>query len=433
MTVVPKVWALRPKWLVVLPLSVGFCANAQAAQEAGLNQVTKSSDVFFILIGAVMILAMHGGFAFLEVGSVRRKNQVNALNKLLCEWCFSAIVYFLIGYPIARGISLLAPVGDLAGDNGFEYVRFFFFLGFAACIPAIISGGVAERAKFWTNALAGGIFVGFVYPLIEGMTWGRFSSALGGADGWLAATFGAPFHDFAGSVVVHATGGWLALPAILLLGARLKRYEENAIKVSSIPFLALGSWALIVGWFGFNVMSSGSLGEVSGLVAINSLMAMVGGTIAALVVSRNDAGFVHNGALAGLVAVCAGSDLYHPVAAFVVGGVAGAVFVFLFRTETERWRVDDVLGVWPLHGVCGAWGGVAAGIFGLEALGGRGGVSFFSQLLVTAGVVAMTLIASTVVYGLLKITVGIRLDPHSEKMGSDLTIHLIQANPEEAF
>lgn len=425
----------RPRRRLALAASVllGFGGSAEAAADVGVNDLARSSDVFFLLIGGVMILAMHGGFAFLEVGSVRRKNQVNALNKIISEWCFSTVVYFLIGYPIARGVSFLVPVGQLVADGGFEYVRFFFFLGFAACIPAIISGGVAERAKFWTNALAGGIFVGLVYPLIEGLTWGRFSAALGGADGMLARVFGAPFHDFAGSVVVHATGGWLALPAIMLLGTRIKRYEENAIKVSSIPFLALGSWALIVGWFGFNVMSSGNLRDVSGLVAINSLMAMVGGTIAALAVSKNDAGFVHNGALAGLVAVCAGSDLYHPAAAFVVGGIAGAIFVFLFQTETERWRIDDVLGVWPLHGVCGAWGGVAAGIFGVEALGGRGGVSFFSQLVVSAGVIVATLLASTLVYGVLKATVGIRLDPHSERLGADLAVHQVNAYPEEAF
>jgi Amt family ammonium transporter len=419
-------------WLVVL-LLLGACGSAQAAPAVGINELSKSSDVFFLLIGAVMILAMHGGFAFLEVGSVRRKNQVNALNKIICEWSFSTLVYFLIGYPIARGVSFLVPVDKLVTDNGFEYVRFFFYLGFAACVPAIISGGVAERAKFWTNALAGILFVGLVYPIIEAVTWGRANMTLGQSDGWLAQTFGAPFHDFAGSVVVHATGGWLALPAILLLGTRLKRYEDSAIKVSSIPFLALGSWALIVGWFGFNVMSAGNLGDISGLVAINSLMAMVGGTIAALAISKNDAGFVHNGALAGLVAICAGSDLYHPAAAFVVGAIAGAIFVFLFQAETDKWKVDDVLGVWPLHGACGAWGGIAAGIFGVEALGGRGGVSFFSQLLVTAAVVGTTLAASTAVYGVLKALVGIRLDPHSERMGADLTIHQIQANPEEAF
>ena len=380
-----------------------------------------------------MILAMHGGFAFLEVGSVRKKNQVNALNKILCEWSFSTLIYFLIGYPIARGVSFLVPVSEMSGPKEFEYVKFFFLLGFAACIPAIISGGVAERAKFWTNAIAGGIFVGLVYPLIEAFTWGQHYAFLGDAQGKLATIFGAPFHDFAGSVVVHATGGWLALPAVMLLGARLKRYEDNAIKVSSIPFLALGSWALIVGWFGFNVMSSGQLGTVSALVAINSLMAMVGGTIAALFISKNDAGFVHNGALAGLVAVCAGSDLYHPIAALVVGGVAGAIFVFLFQVETENWKIDDVLGVWPLHGVCGAWGGIAAGIFGLEALGGKGGVCFFSQLLVTLAIIVFTVTSSTLVYGVLKMTVGIRIDRHEETVGCDLSVHSIQANPEEAM
>jgi Amt family ammonium transporter len=404
-----------------------------AAPGDPMTEVPGSSNTMFILLGAVMILAMHAGFAFLEVGSVRKKNQVNALNKIICEWAFSTIVYFLIGYPIARGISFLVPIQEMSANNGFEYVKFFLLLGFAACIPAIISGGVAERAKFWTNALAGGIFVGLVYPLIEGLTWGRFSGALGSTHGWMAQTFGAPFHDFAGSVVVHATGGWLALPAIILLGARLRRYETDTIKVSSIPFLALGSWILIVGWFGFNVMSAGALKDISGLVAINSLMAMVGGTLAGMFISRNDTGFVHNGALAGLVAVCAGSDLYHPISALVVGGIAGGIFVYLFEVETSDWKIDDVLGVWPLHGVCGAWGGIAAGIFGQEALGGAGGVSFLSQLFVTLGVVVFSLVVSVVVYGTLKKTVGIRLEPHEERIGTDLTVHMIEANPEDAI
>ncbi len=407
--------------------------TAIAADEGAAGELASSSNTLFILLGAVMILTMHGGFAFLEVGSVRRKNQVNALNKIICEWGFSTIIYFLIGYPIARGVTLLVPVEQMTGNHGFEYVKFFLLLGFAACIPAIISGGVAERAKFWTNSLAGGIFVGLVYPLIEGMTWGRFNTCLGGAEGWLASTFGAPFHDFAGSVVVHATGGWLALPAVALLGARLKRYESNSIKVSSIPFLALGSWILIVGWFGFNVMSAGEITAVSGLVAMNSLMAMVGGTVAAMMISKNDAGFVHNGALAGLVAVCAGSDLYHPVCAAVVGAFAGGIFVAMFEIETEKWKIDDVLGVWPLHGICGAWGGIAAGIFGQKALGGLGGISFFSQLIVTSIIVIICLAASTAVYGLLKVTVGIRLSHHEELRGSDLTVHMIEANPEEAM
>ena len=422
----------RGLFLVTILSAVLLSGMAQAAEGAP-SELAQSSNTLFILIGAVMILAMHGGFAFLEVGSVRRKNQVNALNKIICEWGFSTIVYFLIGYPIARGDSFLVPVETLTVDHGYANVKFFLLLGFAACVPAIISGGVAERSKFWTNSLAGGIFVGLVYPLVEGSLWGRFSDTLAGATGWLATTFGAPFHDYAGSVVVHAVGGWLALPAIMLLGARLKRYETNSIKVSSIPFLALGSWTLIVGWFGFNVMSAGSVEAISGLVAINSLMAMVGGTIAAMFISRNDAGFVHNGALAGLVAICAGSDIYHPVSALVVGAIAGAIFVFLFETETSKWKIDDVLGVWPLHGVCGAWGGIAAGIFGQKALGGVGGVSFFSQLLVTLAVILFCLVASTIIYGLMKITVGIRLNPHEELIGSDLAVHRIEAHPEDAL
>ena len=424
----------RRSILVVLLFIGGISTlTANAADSGAPGELAVSSNTLFILIGAILILAMHCGFAFLEVGSVRRKNQVNALNKIICEWGFSTIIYFLIGYPLARGVNFLVPVEVMAADHGFEYVKFFLLLGFAACIPAIISGGVAERAKFWTTSLAGGIFVGLVYPCIEGMTWGRFNIFFSGAHGWLAETFGAPFHDFAGSVVVHATGGWLALPAIILLGARMKRYETQTIKVSSIPFIALGSWILIVGWFGFNVMSAGALEKVSGLVAINSLMAMVGGTIAAMWISKNDAGFVHNGALAGLVAVCAGSDLYHPISAIVVGAFAGGIFVFLFEIENSKWRIDDVLGVWPLHGVCGAWGGVAAGIFGQKALGGLGGVSLFSQLIVTIVVIVICLVASTLVYGILKKSFGIRLTKHEEMLGSDLAVHMIQANPEDAL
>jgi len=399
-----------------------------------VNNFLASANVMFLLIGAVMILAMHAGFAFLETGSVRKKNQVNALNKILLDYSFSTLAYFFIGYPIARGISFLCiDTNNIVANCGVESVKFFLLLGFAACIPAIISGGVAERAKFWTNSIAGIIFISLVYPLIEGFTWGRFNSLLGSPTGFLASLFGAPFHDFAGSAVVHATGGWLALPAILLLGARKRRFESSSIRISNIPFLALGSWILIVGWFGFNVMSAGSIEAISGLVAINSLMALVGGAITALFISKNDAGFVHNGALAGLVAVCAGSDLYHPVAALVVGGIAGAIFVILFQIETQKFKIDDVLGVWPLHGVCGAWGAVAAGIFGLETLGGRGGVSFYSQLTVTIAIILFCIIASFIVYGTLKSLFGIRLTEHEEFMGSDLAIHNIESQPEEAL
>jgi len=396
-----------------------------------METVNTPADVLFILLGAIMVLAMHGGFAFLEVGTVRKKNQVNALVKILCDFSMSTVVYFLIGYAFAYGAGFLVSASALAEQNGYQLVKFFFLLTFAAAIPAIISGGIAERARFYPQLVASAFLVALVYPFFEGIVW----NGNWGIQAWLESTFGAPMRDFAGSVVVHAMGGWIALAAVLLLGARRGRYRQGgevaAHPPSSIPFLALGAWMLTVGWFGFNVMSAQTIGNISGLVALNSLMAMVGGTLAALFVGRNDPGFVHNGPLAGLVAICAGSDIMHPLGALVTGAVAGVLFVVFFTLTQNRWKIDDVLGVWPLHGLCGAWGGIAAGIFGVTALGGLGGVSFMSQLIGTALGIAVALIGGLIVYGVLKQVVGIRLDPEDEFKGADLAIHKISSSTDE--
>ncbi len=395
-----------------------------------MNQLPASSDVLFILLGAIMILAMHAGFAFLELGTVRQKNQVNALVKILTDFAVSAIAYFFIGYGIAYGVHFLVPVHELNVGQGYGLVRFFFLLTFAAAIPAIISGGIAERARFHPQSAATFLLVGFVYPFFEGMMWnGNY-----GVQNWLQTHFGAQFHDFAGSVVVHAVGGWIALPAVLLLGARKGRYRKDggvsAHPPSSIPFLALGAWILIVGWFGFNVMSAQRIAGISGLVAMNSLMAMVGGTLAAMFVGKNDPGFIHNGPLAGLVAVCAGSDVMHPLGSLVVGAIAGGMFVYLFTITQNRWKIDDVLGVWPLHGLCGTWGGIAAGIFGQTWLGGAGGVSLISQLIGTFMGIIIAFTGGALVYGALKKTIGLRLTEEEEYNGADLSIHYISATPE---
>ena len=389
-----------------------------------------SADVLFVLLGAIMILAMHAGFAFLELGTVRKKNQVNALVKIMVDFAVSTIAYFFIGYGIAYGVNFFSGAETLAQKNGYDLVKFFFLLTFAAAIPAIVSGGIAERAKFNPQLAATFLLVGFVYPFFEGIAWNQAF----GIQTWLKASFGEEFHDFAGSVVVHAVGGWIGLVAVLLLGARRGRYHKDggisAHPPSSIPFLALGAWVLTVGWFGFNVMSAQMLDKISGLVAMNSLMAMVGGTLAALVAGRNDPGFVHNGPLAGLVAVCAGSDLMHPLGALVTGAVAGALFVYLFTLTQNRWKIDDVLGVWPLHGLCGAWGGIAAGLFGAKALGGMGGVAFMAQLIGTLMGIAVAVSGSFLVYGTLKKLVGLRLDAEEEFNGADLSIHKITATAE---
>jgi len=390
----------------------------------------SGGNVLFILLGAIMVLAMHAGFAFLEVGTVRKKNQVNALVKILADFAMSTVAYFFVGYSIAYGVNFFSGVETLMDKNGYELTKFFFLLTFAAAIPAIISGGIAERARFNPQLIATFVLVGFVYPFFEGIAWNQAF----GIQGWLKATFGEEFHDFAGSVVVHAMGGWIALPAVLLLGARYGRYTKDgrmsAHPPSSIPFLALGAWILTVGWFGFNVMSAQTLDKISGLVALNSLMAMVGGTLVALLVGRNDPGFVHNGPLAGLVAVCAGSDLMHPIGALVVGSVAGGLFVVMFTLTQNRWKIDDVLGVWPLHGLCGAWGGIAAGIFGSKALGGAGGVAFMPQLIMTGVAIIVAMLGSLLVYGTLKAVIGLRLDQEEEYKGADLSIHKITSTPE---
>jgi Amt family ammonium transporter len=395
-----------------------------------MDSFRSGADTLFIMLGAIMILAMHAGFAFLELGTVRKKNQVNALVKILVDFAVSTVAYFFVGYSIAYGVNFFSSAEVLSQKSGFELVKFFFLLTFAAAIPAIISGGIAERARFNPQLAATALMVGLVYPLFEGIAWNqRF-----GVQAWLEASYGAAFHDFAGSVVVHAVGGWAALPAILLLGSRRGRYSKDgsiaAHPPSSIPFLALGAWILAVGWFGFNVMSAQTLDKMNGLVAMNSLMAMVGGTLVAVILGKNDPGFAYNGPLAGLVAICAGSDLMHPLGALATGGIAGAVFVWLFTLTQNRWKIDDVLGVWPLHGLCGAWGGIAAGIFGTTALGGLGGVSVISQLIGTVLGVSIAVVGGLLVYGLLKITVGIRLDAEEEYEGADLSVHKISATPE---
>jgi len=395
-----------------------------------MDQVKQGTDALFILLGAIMVLAMHAGFAFLELGTVRQKNQVNALVKILVDFAVSTVTYFFVGYTVAYGVDFYSGAGVLAEKNGYELVKFFFLLTFAAAIPAIVSGGIAERARFGPQLIATAVLVGVVYPLFEGVVWGgRF-----GIQAWVEATTGAAFHDFAGSVVVHAVGGWIGLAAVLLLGARSNRYrKDGAISAhppSSIPFLSLGAWILAVGWFGFNVMSAQTIDKISGLVAVNSLMAMAGGTLVAVAMGRNDPGFAYNGPLAGLVAVCAGSDVMHPAGALVVGGIAGAIFVVMFTLTQNRWKIDDVLGVWPLHGLCGAWGGIACGIFGSAAFGGLGGVSFTAQLLGTLAGVLWALLGGLAVYGGIRAVTSLRLTQEEEHNGADLSIHRIGATPD---
>ena len=204
-----------------------------------MEALKQGADALFILLGAIMVLAMHAGFAFLELGTVRKKNQVNALVKILVDFSVSTVVYFAIGYSVAYGTHFFVGAEQLAAKNGYELVKFFFLLTFAAAIPAIISGGIAERAKFWPQLIATAVIVGVIYPLFEGVAWNQKF----GIQAWIKGLTGEEFHVFAGSIVVHAVGGWIALPAVVLLGARSNRYRKDggisAHPPSSIPFLTL--------------------------------------------------------------------------------------------------------------------------------------------------------------------------------------------------
>ena len=398
----------------------------------------SGADVLFLLVGAVLVFAMHGGFAFLEAGTVRHKNQVNALCKILVDFAISTVSYFVIGYTIAYGVSFFISAQGLSGGaagfgpQGLTLVKFFFLCTFAAAVPAIVSGGIAERARFLPQCVATALIVALFYPFFEGIVWNKNH---GLQETFFKAWFGEEFHDFAGSIVVHAVGGWLAFSAVRRLGPRLGRYDKAGaagIPPSSIPWLAIGSWLLCIGWFGFNVMSAQSLQGVSGLVAMNSLMAMSGGILAALIAGDSDPGFIHNGALAGLVAICAGSDVVHPVGALFIGGAAGVIFVYTFQAMANpKWQFDDVLGVWPLHGLCGVWGGIACGIFGLTSLGGMGGVSFLGQLVGSVLGAAYAAAAGAIIYIAVDALMGFRLSAEDEHRGADLAVHKIGANPEQ--
>ena len=398
----------------------------------------SGADVLFLLVGAILVFSMHGGFAFLEAGTVRHKNQVNALCKILVDFAISTVAYFLIGYTIAYGVAFFISAQGLTGGasgfapQGLTLVKFFFLCTFAAAVPAIVSGGIAERARFLPQCVATALIVALFYPFFEGIVWNK---NYGLQEGFFKPWFGEEFHDFAGSIVVHAVGGWLGFAAVRRLGPRLGRFEKGrtvGIPPSSIPWLAMGSWLLCIGWFGFNVMSAQSLQSVSGLVAMNSLMAMCGGILAALIAGDSDPGFIHNGALAGLVAICAGSDVVHPIGALFIGGIAGVIFVYVFQAIADpKWQFDDVLGVWPLHGLCGLWGGIACGIFGLASFGGLGGVSFLSQLVGSVLGAAYAVVAGMIIYTLVDVLFGFRLSAEDERRGADLAIHKIGANPEE--
>jgi Amt family ammonium transporter len=384
------------------------------------------TDILFELIAAGMLLVMYIGFAFREAGSVHTKNQANAFAKAAALLAIVGITYTVLGYYIAHGQSFRVVVSNSPEQVGGSVLRFLHFLTFAAAVPAIVAGALAERARFWPQIMAALVVVGLVYPFYEGIVWSGHLRV----QQLLSSSFGAEFHDFSGSILVHAMGGWLALAAVMLLGPREGRFDKlgkpRAMMRSSLPYFVLGSWMLILVWLGLNITSTVSTPGLSGMVTMNSLMAITGGLLGALVVSKNNPWLVQSGGLAGLVAICAGSDVVHPIASVVIGVLAGIIFVVAFNYCRSHWKIDDVVGAWPLHGLCGAWGGLACGIFSSPQVGGQGGVAFMSQVVGTLGGIGVAIVSGFGIYGLLRRGVGIRLTKKEEHEGADSVVHRIE-------
>ena len=382
--------------------------------------------ILFELIAAGMLLVMYVGFAFREAGSVRAKNQANAFAKAAALLAVVSIAYTVLGYHIAHGHSFLVVVSTSPERVGEPVLQFLLFLTFAAAVPAIVTGALAERARFWPQLMAALVIGGLIYPFYEAIVWSGYLRV----QQLLSSSFGAEFHDFSGSILVHVMGGWLALAAVMLLGPREGRFSKSGkprpMMRSSLPYFVLGSWMLVLVWLGLNIMSTVFTPGLSGMVTLNSLMAITGGLLGALVASKNNPWLVQSGGLAGLVAISAGSDVIHPIASVFVGGLAGVMFVVAFNYCRFHWKIDDVVGAWPLHGLCGAWGGLACGIFGSPQVGGQGGVALMSQVVGTLGGIGIAIVSGFGIYGLLRSGVGIRLTKKEEHEGADSAVHKIE-------
>lgn len=395
--------------------------------QTGLYELAAAGNLFYLVVMGVLVFLMQLGFAMLEGGQVRKKNVNNVMMKNYSDWIIGCVSWLLIGSVLVGSLNPSDFVTwwgriFLTSWDGMhlDLVSWFFGLVFAATTATIVSGAVAERIKFKSYILIAAIIIAFVYPIFYHIS--PWSTGL------------IPWTDYAGSLIVHGLGGFLALGVIIALGPRIGKFKNGkAIPIlgHNIPMAVFGSFALAIGWYGFNVGSSLALGEISGLVVATTTLAMAGGGLGAMVASKNDVLFTANGVVAGLVAICAGTHVVSPVASLIIGLLAGIQVPFIYKL-IENAKLDDVCGVISVHGTAGVLGAILTGIFGMEMLGGAGGVSLINQIIASIFTIVYGVVLG---YGIAKfvglLTGGIRVTEAEEKMGLDIAEHKFPAYSDE--
>ncbi|PLX38896.1 MAG: ammonium transporter [Deltaproteobacteria bacterium] len=422
---------------LILALAIGTTAFADDPVTA--EGVQSNLNFVWTLVAAFLVFFMQAGFAMVEAGFTRAKSAGNIIMKNLMDFGMGSIAFFLLGFGLMFGVAESGFIGtgsfmlsDFAVESDpWVYAFFMFQLVFAATAATIVSGGVAERTKFSTYLIFSFIMTAVIYPISGSWAWGSLYKG----SGWLE---GMGFIDFAGSTVVHSVGGWAALAGAIVVGPRIGKYTKDkkarAIPGHSIPLASLGVFILFFGWFGFNPGSTTTGDSSIALIAVTTALAAAGGSVATMIYTwfrfgKPDVGMTLNGCLAGLVGITAGCANVSPVSSIIIGLIAG-VLVTESVLFFDRIGVDDPVGAVSVHGVCGAWGTLAAGLFDV---GGLSGSVILTQVIGIVAVGAWAFIASYVAFMILKVTMGIRVTEEEELTGLDFSEHGLSAYPEFVF
>ena len=423
------------------PLSVEQAVPAQPTSSGEkvitAPEVQKHVDFVWTLVAAFLVFFMQAGFAMVETGFTRAKNAVNIMMKNLMDFSMGSIAYWAVGFGIMFGVSATGWFGtdgfffsDFIKDKDPWVFAFWMFqVVFAATAATIVSGAMAERTKFVSYLIYSAVVSAVIYPVFGSWAWG----SLFHGGGWLEKL---GFIDFAGSTVVHSIGGWAALAGAVVLGPRTGKFtadgKAKAIPGHNIPLAALGVFILWFGWFGFNPGSTTAAIPDIAKIAVNTNLAAAAGTIGALLTAwvlfkKPDASMTLNGALAGLVAITAGCNNVMPTSAVILGFVAGVLVVFSVLFIEKTLKIDDPVGAVSVHGVCGAWGTIAAGLFNAD---GTSAHMVGVQALGVAAAFLWSFGTCFILFKVIKATVGLRVSPEEEMEGLDLKEHGNVAYPD---